>query len=241
MKWLKIPALISLNINAISMLISFSPLVGILFSEIYDIEIVFSIVFFTLIIWVLFSIIIFVIYYYPKKWEKELIEKADAPLWKELSDEEKKKISEKKPMSIKVLAIWIAVIIIFMFIGYNLCNDETISMIIVFFSALCCVAAMYKYIDSNIWADIDDTAVYQELTVHHCIIKKHLPTRKRLYYYTKSYSELYQKDLKNIIVNRYLVCYHSSGKYIFCSIEDIHNPETVMIVKYKGKLRIIVR
>jgi len=241
MKWLKLPALISLNINVILILINFSPIVGVLFSMLFNTEIVFSIVFCTLIIWSFFSAIIFMIYYYPRKWEREFIEKADAPLWKELSDEEKKSLSEKKPMSVKALAICIAVIIVVMILGCNLCKDETICMIIILFSILCCIAAMYKYTDSNIWADIDDTVVYQELTVHHYITKKHLPTRKRLYYYAKSYSDIYQKDLHNVNVERYLVCYHSSGKYIFCSMTNIINPEKVMIVKYKGRFRIIVR
>lgn len=241
MKRLNLPALIMLNMRIIIILIPFSPVAGVLFSFFIKAETVLPIIIGTAAAFLLPLSVLFFFRCYPKKHERELIEGADLPLWNKLSEEDKQSLCSEKPMSLTTALKWTAVILVLslMFL-YFARNDSTVFIIVIICMLLAMLAVLFSFCGSNLWADIDDTAVYTDIPVHHSFTKKY-SGGKRLPYYVKSYSEFYEKQLNNKNAEHYAVCYLPDGKYIFYNDSGINHPAAIRIIKYKGQYKTIIK
>lgn len=243
MKRLNLPALICLNSRILPALIPFSIFAGILFYVYTDADTILVFVIAGAAAFLLSILILFFLRLYPWGDERELIESADFPLWNELSDEDKRSLCPEKPMNFSDVLKWTAVIlclsIVFMYFARN---DSIIFVIVVICMIMALLGMIFNLLDSSLWTDIDKTAVYTDIPVHHCFTKEYPYFRHRgMYYYAKSYSDLYLQAIRNKSVEHYAVCYLPDGKYIFFNDSGIDHPTTIRIVRYKGRYKTIIK
>lgn len=153
--------------------------------------------------------------------DRKNMNKAELPLWRPLTDDERKKVLKRKKFSLVSYIIMFATVALFLIMppknssartGFE---DKYTRMI--GFTALEVMAAVMvlDYINCLRWKSIDDTAVCTEVPVHLHFSIEH---------YNRGSS--YTTD--------YIVIYLPDGKYVLRS--NLAGSQTVKLVRYNGML-----
>ncbi len=176
--------------------------------------------------------------------EKQRI--ADAPLllWQPLPAAELEQLRySQNAMSIRTLKILegvFAAAIILLLCFFR--NDPVKGWISALCAAACAIGAFLYYRRSQTWSQIDDTAEYVRIPVHHCFTKtRYAGTgRDSLPRLAESYSEMYQQAQAKKRTESYLVCYLPDGKYVFYNQTGILYPEYIRIIRFQDHFQWIL-
>lgn len=169
--------------------------------------------------------------------EKQRI--ADAPLllWQPLPAAELEQLrSSLKTMSTRMLKILEGFFAAaFILLLYFFRNDPVMGWICALSAAACAIGILLHYRHSCVWSQIDETAEYVRIPVHHCFTKTRYTGEGRhsLPRLEESYSEMYQRAQAEKRIESYLVCYLPDGKYVFYNQTGILYPEYIRIIRFQ--------
>ena len=160
--------------------------------------------------------------------EKTLVAEADLPLWQPLDRSLIESIRAKEMDKGSLLFIGLIVgVLLCMFvisqIGFN-----TAALLIS--AAIMIAVVIYILADireSGVWANIDETAVYTDIPVHHMYDVKHRRTRgSRFSRYVEEWYE------------NYIVFYLPDGRYtLHCREVFQQYPPTIRVIQFRGCIR----
>ena len=184
---------------------------------------------------ILALVVCFLIEHHLSNEERQIIAETPMPLWKPVNSFVRSRIitkyegSQFSPvgMIIGSIAIGVAVFVVGILPGRHSIemNDPAVVMPIAFFAAVIAFVVMFFYKGRGAnWLDIDDSAMYTVIPVHHCYEVKH-------YYRHRSiFSE------NNAWYTHFLVFYQPDGKYVL-KLPDGHTTcSAVIIVLYHGSV-----
>ncbi len=161
--------------------------------------------------------------------ERIIVSRIEPPLWniatQDLIDEIR--MAENKDARNEMLAAGVIAAGICLFITVGI-GFSTVTVILCLLTVLgCIVAFLYTLQTSQIWAQIDDSAVFIDVPIHHMYDVKHSSGRRRglIPYEPRIWYE------------SYFVFYLHDGRYVLHAPKGSGDAKTVRLVKFRNHIR----
>lgn len=176
-------------------------------------------------------VVCFLIEQHMTPYEKEIVDATEPPLWQPITQDMQERIrAQERPLEdspIRVILCSCGIFVAFFFVYFG-CNGISIALAaIVTLSVLVC---FFVYNRSDIWSQVDDTAVYIEVPIHHMYDVRHTARRRRLFLH-------YYIDDCDVWYVSYLVFYLHNGRYTLRVPPGGGTAHSVVILKFQDHIR----
>lgn len=162
--------------------------------------------------------------------EQAIVAETEPPMWNPVTPEliEHMRCAEHPDKRKKLFsAIRIPLIVcITAVIGYRLSLFNTVQCFLIIL--ICIIAVIVQLRESELWAQIDETAVYIDVPIHHMYDVKHTKRRRHPALSKQEATEWYVS---------YLVFYLHDGRYVLKAPAGAGYADIVRIVKFHHRIR----
>ena len=160
--------------------------------------------------------------------ERQIIAATEPPLWQPITEDLQERIrAEEKPPEGSPLPMILCLCGFFVVFFLVICGFNGISIAIaaaVLLTVLVFVLASAH--QSDVWRQVDDTAVYIEVPIHHMYDVRHTRTTRGIF---QHYSEVWYAS--------YLVFYLHNGRYTLRVPQGEGAAHSIVILKFQGHTR----
>lgn len=158
--------------------------------------------------------------------ERQIIAATEPPLWQLITEDLQERIraEEKKPPSDSPLPMILCLCAFFVVLFLVICGFNGISIAIA--AAVLLTILVFVLVSnyrSDVWSQVDDTAVYIETPIHHMYDVRHIRTTRGIF---QHYSKVWYAS--------YLVFYLHNGRYTLRVPQGGGAAHSVVILKFHG-------
>ncbi|MBR6761607.1 MAG: hypothetical protein IKM30_06185 [Oscillospiraceae bacterium] len=161
--------------------------------------------------------------------ERAIIAELEPPLWNIATQEliDKIRIAENKDAKNEMVAAGIiaAVICLLATAGFGFSEFTIVLCLLIVLG--CIFAFLYTLKMSQIWAQIDDSAVFIDVPIHHIYDVTHRSSRRQRLLFLKP----------RIWYESYLVFYLHDGRYVLHAPKGSGDAKTIRLIKFRNHIR----
>lgn len=166
--------------------------------------------------------------------ERAIIAETEPPLWNlatpELIDEIRREENKNPTRELTAAGIFAGMICLMVIYVFGLTE---LSLILCLLIALGCIFLLIHAMrQSEIWAQIDDSAVYIDVPIHHMYDVKHTSSSRRRHSWFSSTRVWYVS---------YIVFYLHDGRYVLQAPKGSGSADMVRIIKFRNSIRWMTR